>query len=230
VPGYRVPFGQASPDEETEDFDPGPVLARIVDEDLVPDNGGTAEGSIDTAWGKLAAERRGGEEVHVTMPEAEVTSRQVMVNVAAMKLGVDKALVEETEAAIQAIDVGEPVLVCPLPGEDAVRDAPTQAQVATVPGVEAEIGVAYTVVQTSPYARIVARSWGEGPPMTVLAAAAVHLMLSERFRPTYPRTRVVAELVDEEGEVEITVQAREAGGGPVVERVLVGGPVEALDG
>lgn len=224
---YRVPFDQVSPDETPSDFDPSLVLARIVDEGLLEEGAkGTVEGTVETAWGELGAERRGEDEVFLETPSAEVSQRQVMLNVAAMKLGVERSAIEGSHGAIQEIDVGEPVLVCPFASEELLREAPETADPSTVPGVEAEAGIGYAITQRRPYARILGRSWGNARPMTVLAAAATHLVLSEGFRPTYPRTRVVGRLLAHgEEEAEVTVQAREAGHGPVVERVLVGGRV-----
>lgn len=230
VPRYRVPFARVSPGEEPEAFDPGPVLARIVDEDLLADAGAsTAEGSIKTPWGSLGAERRDVDEVFLETPEAEVSARQVMLAVAVRELGVERASVEAALGAIQGIDVGEAVLVVPLEEVEDVQTAPAEADPGAVVGVDAEGGIAYAVMQTSPYARIRARLWGEVAPMTALAAAAMHLVMAEGFRVTYPRTRVVGQLVGVDDEAEVTVQAREAGAGPVVERVLVGGTVERAE-
>lgn len=227
---YSVPFARASPTDEPGIFDPVPILARIVDEDLLEDTGqGTAEGTVKTPWGALEAERRASDEVFLETPEAEVSARQVMLAVAARQLGVDRASVEAADGAIQEIDVGLPLLVVPLDAPEDLEAAPADADPSGLPGVEAEAGIAYTVTQTSPYVRIQARRWGDVPPATALAAAAMHLVLAEGFRPTYPRTRVVGQLVDEEGEAEVTVQAREAGAGPVVERVLVGGQVQPVE-
>lgn len=231
MPGYRVPFAQVSPDEEPETFDPGPILARVVDEDrLAAEDRGTAEGDVKTPWGSLGAERPEPDEVLLETPAAEVSARQVMLAVAARTLDVDRARLEAAQGAIQEIDVGQRVLVVPLSSPEHVEQAPEHADPSGLPGVEADVGVAYAVTQTSPYVRIRARTWGGPPAMTALAAAAMHLVLAEGFRPTYPRTRVVGQLVDDEAEAEIRVQAREAGAGPVVERVLVGGRVEPVDG
>lgn len=227
---YRVPFAEVSPDEEPETFDPGPLLARIVADELLADAGaGTAEGSIKTPWGSLGAERRDVYQVFLATPEAEVSARQVMLAVAVRELGVDRASLEAALGAIQEIDVGQPVLVVPLEDVEDVEAAPTGADPSSVVGVDAEAGVAYAVTQTSPYVRLQARLWGEVAAMTALAAAALHLVLAEGFRVTYPRTRVVGQLVGEDDEAEVTVQAHEAGAGPVVERVLVGGTVEPVE-
>lgn len=228
---YRVPFDRVDPGEEPDEFDPGPVLAGIVDRDLLSEGPkGTIEGTVASPWGELGAERRDDREVLVETPRAEVSARQVLLNAAARSLGVERALVEASPGTLQELDVGPRVLACPLPGPDAVRDAPADADPSGVPGVEATGGIAYAVTQESPYVKVLGRLWGSARPMPALAAAGLHLVLSEGFRPTYPRTRVVGSLVDRgEASCEVTVQARQAGGGPAIDRVLVGGRVERVD-
>lgn len=228
---YRVPFDEVRPDEDTDAFDPAPVLARISDEGLLDEQAkGTVEGTVDTPWGELGAENRGEGVLLVDTPAAEVATDQVLLNVAAMKLGIDKDNVQQSRGSIQEIDVGEPILVVPMGGADEVREAPEKADPSSVPGVDTKGGIVYAVTQESPYVKLIARLWGTARPMTALAAAGMHLVLSEGFRPTYPRTRIVGQLLDHgEEQCEITVQAREVRGGPVVERVLVGGVVRPID-
>jgi hypothetical protein len=229
VSRVRVPFGEAEAGSEPDAFDPGPVLAQIQAEGLVPSDPDkrTVEGSVSSPWGSLSAERRGEDEVLVSTPNADVVADQVMLNAAAMKLGIERDLVDETGASIKEVDVGQRVLVVPYPDERSIVNAPEQADPSGVPGVEAGAGVVYALTQSRPYVKIVARSWGEVAPMTGIAAAALHLVTSKSFRPSYPRTRVVGRYVGDATEevCEITVQARNAGDGAVVEHVFVGGRV-----
>lgn len=228
---YRVPFATVSPDAEPSRFDPGPLLARIVAEGLLKEGPkGTVEGTVSTPWGDLEAERRSADEVLIDTPTAEVSQRQVLMTVAATKLGVEKATIERSHGTIQEIDVGERVLVCPYPTADGVRNAPDEADPSGVPAVDATAGIAYAVTQESPYVKIFGRLWGDARPLTALAAAGVHLVGSKGFRPTYPRTRIVGSLVNHgEESCEITVQAHQAGDGPAIERVLVGGTVRPVE-
>lgn len=225
----RVPFGEAADDAEPDAFDPGPVLASIQTKGQLPvdPDKKTVEGSVSSPWGSLSAERRGDDEVLVSTPRADVTADQVMLGAASMKLGIERELVDETGASIKEVDVGQRVIAVPYPDEQSVIDAPESADPSGIPGVEAKTGVVYALTQSRPYVTIVARRWGDLAPMTGIAAAALHLITSKSFRPTYPRTRVVGRYVDSvEGDwCEITVQARSSGSGPVVEHVFVGGRV-----
>lgn len=231
VADYRVPFARVSPDEEPERFDPGPILARILEEDLLELGAkGTAEGTVSTPWGGLKAERRGETEVLVSTPTCEITARQVLLNAAVRSLGIDKKGIETSHGTIQEVDVGQRVVVCPLSSDDRLRETPDDVVPSGVPGTQAEAGVAYAVTQESPYVKLLGKVWGDVAEMTALAAAGLNLVVSDGFRPTYPRTRIVARLLGRgDEECEVTVQAEQAGGGPAVERVLVGGDVQPVE-
>lgn len=188
------------------------------------------EAKVQSPWGGLSAEARERGVLLASTPRHEVSERPVMLLAACRRLGLDPGPVEATGAEMRVVDVGRSVLVVPFEDEASLDDAPEDADVSGVPGHEVEEAVGYVHTQSTPYARILARSWDAPEPLAGLAAASLHLVTSGIMRPTYPRTRVVASLVDEEGEAEVTVQARKAGGSPVVERLLVGGRIEALEG
>lgn len=231
---YRVPFGAVyAPDDAPETFTPGVVLAKAAAE-LGPESGsreeGTVERTFDTAWGSLQVERRGRGELLTETPAHGIPGPPVMLQAACRRLGVEPVLVEKAGGGIQVVDVGRPVLVVPMPDPDEVRKAPAEGDVGAVPGADAEGGVVYAQTQRTPYVKLLARVWGEAEPLTALAAAACHRTGSGAFRPTYPRTRFVAQLVNQgEEQCEITVEAEKVGGEPKVTKLLVGGKVDPLE-
>lgn len=234
VSRFRVPFGAMhAPGEKPEDFDPGVVLATAAHK-LEASSGsreqGTVERTLETPWGSLQVEARGRGEIVVETPAHALADRPVMLQAACRQLGIDAADVEASKAQIREVDVGRDVLVVPFPSADRVREVPETADPSGVPMVDAAWGVVYARTQTSPYVKILARAWGGAEPMTALAAAALHLVTSGTFRPTYPRTRVVGQILNHGEEAcEITVQAEKVGGEPKVTRLLVGGEVTPVD-
>lgn len=235
MPTYRVPFGAThAPGDKAETFDPGVVLAEAADRFQGAGGSreeGTVESTLETPWGTLKVEARGRGEILVETPAHAVPDQPVMLESACQRLGIQRALVEEAGAQLRVVDVGRPVLVVPFPHPDAVRNAPEDADPSQVPMVDATAGIAYARTQTSPYVKILGRLWGDAEPLTALAAASLHLVRSGTFRPTYPRTRIVGQIVNRgEDRCEITVQAEKVGGEPKVTQVLVGGDVEPTDG
>lgn len=225
---YLTPFGdRADPDEEPEAFDPGIALARAArmlgDKDLSKDD---ELPPVDTAWGSLALETRSQGQLVVQTPRAQVATPRVMVNVAAMRLGLDREAIEGTDMPIQVIDVGRRVLVVPVGGREHVATDPGDVDLSTIPGVDADQAILYTRTQRTPYAKLLGRVLGKGDPLTCVAAAALHLVVNNGVRPTYPRTRVVGELVGhEDHRAETTIEAKKAGHTPSVQRLFVGGRV-----
>lgn len=234
MPSFRVPFGATyEPGRYEEAFEPGAVLATAaaeVEKTSGSREEGTRERTFETPWGELKVEARGTGDLVTQVPHVEVPDRPVMLQAAARALGIEAALVENA-GQIQVVDVGRRLLVVPFPSPDAVRNAPEDADVSSVPAVDAEAGIVYAQTQRSPYVKLLARTWGDAEPLTAVAAAGVHLVLSGGFRPTYPRTRIVGQLVNHgEERCEVTVAAEKVGGEPKITDVLVGGKVHQTDG
>jgi len=232
VTWFRVPVGGVrEADEAPDSFDPGVALARAAAQLQLGDSR-SREGTVDTPWGPVEVEARDRGQVLVALPSAEAADAPVMLQAASRRMGLDASAVEATGAEMRVGDVGHPVLVAPVADEDALAAAPDEVDPSGVPGVDARSGVAYAQTQSDPYPRLVARTWGEADPLAALGAAAVHMVARGVVRPTYPRTRVMARRLGdpEDEDVEIAVDAEKTGGSSKVTRVLVGGPVEPVDG
>lgn len=225
---YQTPFGgRFDPGQASDAFLPGIALARALaalegkdlsqESDLPP---------VETPWGALNVETRSQGQLVVQTPSSEVTAPRVLLNVAAMRLGLDREAIEATDMAIQVVDVGRPVLVVPVDGREHLADAPDDVDLSTVPGVSAKQAIIYTRTQRTPYVKILGRVLGEGDPLTCLAAAALHIVVNNGVRATYPRTRIVGELVGHgDDHAELTVEAEKAGHTPKIKRVFVGGKI-----
>lgn len=219
-----MPFDRRVTLEETKgSFDAGVALGFAAD--AFGEGEGAREGTVETPWGSMHAEVNDRGLVLATLPSHEESDRPVMLQAACRVIGIDPGPVRETGVEMRVVDVGREILVVPMRDEDALEALPSKADVSGVPGHQATGGVAYVHTQTSPYARVVARVWGEEDALASLGAVGVHLVLSGGMRATFPRTRIVASVVGGKGECEVIVQARKAGGQAVVERVLVGGQV-----
>lgn len=225
---YQTPFGgRFDPDRAPEAFSPGNALARaraaVEGKDL------SQEGElppVETPWGTLRVETRSQGQLVVQTPAAEVTAPSVMVTIAAMRLGLDQAAIEATDTPIQVIDVGRQVLVVPVDGRQHLDADIGEVDLSAIPGVSAEQAIVYTRTQRTPYVKILGRVLGDGDPLTCLAAAALHIVVNNGVRPTYPRTRIVGELVGHgDDHAELTVEAEKAGHTPKIKRLFVGGKV-----
>ncbi len=233
VTTYRVPLGATfTPDDVPERFEPGWVLAKAAHSALAdgdPDEG-TRQIQVETPWGELTVEARGAGSLLVELPRMEIAVERTLLSATAMQLGLAPATIEQTRSTIQVVDVGRQVLVAPLPDGDEVRNAPENADPSKAPQIDTKEAVAYAVTQRTPYVKILGRLWGPAEPLSALAAAAVHLVRSGTLRATYPRTRIVGQIVPGEGDerCEITVQAKKIQDKPKLERLLVGGKVAAV--
>lgn len=230
--GYHTPFGgRFDPDQASDAFLPGIALARALA--AVEGKDLSQEGdlpAVETPWGTLTVETRSQGQLVVQTPRAEVAAPRIMLNVAAMRLGLDREAIEATDMAIQVIDVGRPVLVVAVDDRKRLANAPGDVDLSTVPGASAEQAIIYTRTQRTPYVKIRGRVLGKGDPLTCLAAAALHIVVNNGVRATYPRTRIVGEL-DGHGDdhAEMTVEAEKAGHTPKIQRVFVGGEIRPAE-
>jgi len=231
----RVPFGGVHDDDEVGPYlVPGAVLARgVANLPLPADRPAKGSFTVDlaTPWGALAVEVRDEDKLLAVLPAPNVVAPRVMLAMAAARLGIEAKRIESSGMPMQTLEMGRAILVVPVAEADHVRSTAADADAAQVPGAKAEAGVVYARTQRTPYVKVLGRVLGGADPLAALSVAAVHLVTNGGVRPTYPRTRVVGELVDREGErCEMTLDLVQAGHGPRVKLVLVGGTIERLDG
>lgn len=220
----RVPFGRiVEPGDVGEAYDPGAVLALALAEGP-PEQGRPRD--LETPWGSLRVESKPDGVLLAATPAAHVAVPRILTAMVSMKLGLARGRVDATGLSIQVLDVGRPVLVVPLPDAEDITSLPEEASLEDLPGVSAHQAVVYARTQRTPYVKLLGRVWGEGELLAAAAAAAVHQVVGGGVRATYPRTRVVVELVGHEGRAEVSLVLKSKGGAPSVERLFVGGRVE----
>lgn len=221
----RVPFGVVpDPSSVPSEFSAAHALALAYAALAGKDPGAAAD--LDTLWGKLRAEARSGGQLAVTTPRMQVAVPRILTISAAGQLSVPKPAIDASNMPLQVIDVGRTVLVVPVATKEHVLAAPPTADLAKVQGARTTAGILYAQTQYTPYTKLLGRLWGDAEPLTALAAAAYHHVTNGGIRATYPRTRIVGELVDRGDErAEITVEVAKAGDQPRITGLYVGGRV-----